>query len=64
MQTMKQRPLMMYSVGKDSAVRAFHPSPPPFPILHVDTRWKFREMCAFRDATAERLGMNLIVHTN
>jgi sulfate adenylyltransferase subunit 2 len=65
-----QRPVMMYSIGKDSSVmvhlamKAFHPSPPPFPLLHVDTNWKFREMYEFRDATAQRLGMDLIVHRN
>jgi sulfate adenylyltransferase subunit 2 len=65
-----ERPVMMYSVGKDSAVmlhialKAFEPSPPPFPLLHVDTTWKFREMYAFRDATAKRLGMKLLVHKN
>ncbi|HYM43915.1 MAG TPA: sulfate adenylyltransferase subunit CysD [Steroidobacteraceae bacterium] len=64
------RPVMLYSVGKDSAVmlhlalKAFHPSPPPFPLLHVDTTWKFRAMYEFRDATAKRLGMQLIVHVN
>lgn len=63
-------PVMMYSIGKDSsvmlhlAIKAFHPSPPPFPLLHVDTGWKFREMYSFRDATAESLGMTLIVHVN
>ena len=65
-----ERPVMMYSIGKDSSVmvhlamKAFHPSPPPFPLLHVDTNWKFREMYEFRDATAQRLGMDLIVHRN
>src|SRR5580698_1307612 len=65
-----ERPVMLYSVGKDSAVmlhlamKAFYPSKPPFPLLHVDTTWKFREMIAFRDATAARLGIELIVHTN
>jgi len=65
-----ERPVMLYSVGKDSSVllhlamKAFYPSKPPFPLLHVDTRWKFKEMIAFRDATAERLGLELIVHTN
>lgn len=65
-----ERPVMMYSVGKDSSVllhlamKAFYPSKPPFPLLHVDTTWKFKEMIAFRDATAERLGLELIVHTN
>jgi sulfate adenylyltransferase subunit 2 len=64
------RPVMLYSIGKDSAVmlhlalKAFHPSPPPFPLLHVDTTWKFRAMYEFRDATARRLGMQLIVHVN
>jgi sulfate adenylyltransferase subunit 2 len=61
---------MLYSIGKDSsamlhvALKAFRPSPPPFPFLHVDTTWKFREMIEFRDATAKRLGLNLIVHVN
>src|SRR5882757_3165642 len=65
-----EKPVMLYSVGKDSAVmlhlarKAFHPSPPPFPLLHVDTTWKFREMITFRDETAERLGLRLIVHRN
>lgn len=65
-----ERPVMMYSIGKDSSVmvhlamKAFHPSPPPFPLLHVDTNWKFREMYEFRDATAQRLGLDLIVHRN
>ena len=65
-----ERPVMMYSVGKDSSVllhlamKAFYPSKPPFPLLHVDTTWKFKEMIAFRDAMAERLGLDLIVHTN
>ena len=63
-------PVMMYSVGKDSAVmlhlamKAFYPGKPPFPLLHVDTTWKFRDMIAFRDRTARELGLNLIVHTN
>jgi sulfate adenylyltransferase subunit 2 len=63
-------PVMLYSIGKDSSVmlhlamKAFHPAQPPFPLLHVDTTWKFREMIAFRDATAERLGLDLIVHVN
>jgi sulfate adenylyltransferase subunit 2 len=61
---------MLYSVGKDSAVmlhlarKAFYPSPPPFPLLHVDTRWKFQEMYQFRDYMAQQAGMELIVHTN
>ncbi len=63
-------PVFLYSIGKDSSVllhlmlKAFHPSKPPFPLLHIDTGWKFREMIAFRDATAARLGLRLIVHTN
>lgn len=63
-------PVMMYSIGKDSSVmlhlamKAFHPGKPPFPLLHIDTTWKFREMIAFRDETAARLGLDLIVHTN
>ncbi|MEM5585703.1 sulfate adenylyltransferase subunit CysD [Roseibium sp. AS2] len=63
-------PVMLYSIGKDSgvmlhlAMKAFYPSKPPFPLLHVDTTWKFRDMIAFRDETASRLGMDLIVHTN
>ena len=65
-----ERPVMLYSIGKDSSVmlhlalKAFHPSPPPFPFLHVDTGWKFKEMIAFRDRRAEALGLNLIVHKN
>src|SRR5919198_1423781 len=65
-----RNPVMLYSIGKDSgvmlhlAMKAFYPSKPPFPLLHVDTTWKFRDMIAFRDATAERLGLELIVHTN
>jgi sulfate adenylyltransferase subunit 2 len=65
-----ENPVMMYSVGKDSAVmlhlarKAFYPSPPPFPLLHVDTRWKFQAMYDFRDAIARALNMELIVHTN
>lgn len=64
------KPVMLYSIGKDSSVmlhlalKAFYPGKPPFPLLHVDTTWKFREMIAFRDATARRLGLDLIVHTN
>ncbi len=64
------RPVMLYSIGKDSSVllhlalKAFHPAKPPFPLLHVDTTWKFREMIAFRDATAARLGIDLLVHIN
>ena len=65
-----ERPVMLYSIGKDSSVmlhlalKAFHPAPPPFPIMHVDTTWKFREMIAFRDKTAAELGLKLIVYTN
>ena len=63
-------PVMLYSIGKDSSVmlhlarKAFFPGKPPFPLLHIDTGWKFREMIAFRDETARRLGLDLIVHTN
>ena len=65
-----EKPVMLYSVGKDSAVmlhlamKAFYPAKPPFPLLHVDTTWKFREMIEFRDETANRLGLDLIVHIN
>jgi sulfate adenylyltransferase subunit 2 len=65
-----KNPVMLYSIGKDSsvmlhlAVKAFHPAALPFPILHIDTRWKFGEMIAFRDATARRLGLNLLVYVN
>ena len=65
-----ERPVMLYSVGKDSAVmlhlaaKAFHPGRPPFPLLHVDTTWKFQEMIRFRDARARELGWELLVHTN
>jgi sulfate adenylyltransferase subunit 2 len=65
-----RNPVLLYSIGKDStvllhiAVKAFYPSKPPFKLLHIDTRWKFREMIAFRDETARRLGMELLVHVN
>jgi len=65
-----ERPVMLYSVGKDSAVmlhlarKAFHPAPPPFPLLHVDTTWKFRAMYELRDRAAAAAGMELIVHRN
>ena len=65
-----ERPVMLYSVGKDSAVmlhlarKAFFPAPPPFPLLHVDTTWKFRDMYALRDRVARESGMELIVHRN
>ncbi|MCW5716002.1 MAG: sulfate adenylyltransferase subunit CysD [Bauldia sp.] len=64
------KPVMMYSIGKDSSVmlhlarKAFHPAPPPFPLLHIDTGWKFRDMIRFRDETAKKYGFNLLVHTN
>jgi sulfate adenylyltransferase subunit 2 len=64
------KPVMLYSIGKDSSVllhlalKACYPAPLPFPVLHIDTTWKFREMIAFRDDTAKRLGFNLIVHIN
>ena len=63
-------PVMLYSIGKDSgvmlhlAMKAFYPSKPPFPLLHVDTTWKFRDMIAFRDETAKHMGMDLLVYTN
>ena len=63
-----ENPVMLYSIGKDSAVmlhvamKAFYPAKPPFPLLHVDTTWKFREMIAFRDQMAENLGLRLLVH--
>lgn len=64
------RPVMLYSIGKDSSVmlrlaqKAFHPGPIPFPLLHIDTSYKFREMIAFRDWYARKVGAQLIVHTN
>jgi sulfate adenylyltransferase subunit 2 len=64
------RPVMMYSIGKDSSVmlhlamKAFYPAPPPFPLLHVDTTWKFQAMYAHRDAMAKRYGVELLVHVN
>ena len=65
-----KKPVMLYSIGKDSsvmlhlAIKAFYPAPLPFPVLHVDTTWKFREMIAFRDETARRLNLDLLVHIN
>ncbi len=65
-----ENPVMIYSIGKDSSVmlhlaaKAFHPSRPPFPLLHVDTTWKFRDMYAHRDRIAKELGFDLIVHIN
>jgi sulfate adenylyltransferase subunit 2 len=64
------RPVLLYSIGKDSTVllhlarKAFHPGPIPFPVMHIDTGWKFREMIAFRDAEAQRLGLDLRIATN
>src|ERR1700736_4389702 len=65
-----QKPVMLYSIGKDSSVmlrlaqKAFHPAPIPFPLLHVDTTYKFKEMIEFRDSYTRELGARLIVHTN
>ena len=65
-----ERPVLMYSIGKDStvllhlAMKAFWPAKPPFPLLHIDTTWKFREMIEFRDRMAREIGFKLIVHTN
>ncbi|MBJ6723271.1 sulfate adenylyltransferase subunit CysD [Geomesophilobacter sediminis] len=65
-----ERPVLLYSIGKDSSVllhlalKAFYPMKPPFPLMHVNTTWKFREMISFRDETAQRLGLELISHTN
>lgn len=64
------RPVLLYSIGKDSTVllhlarKAFYPARPPFPLLHIDTKWKFRDMIEFRDRTARDLGVELRVHTN
>nr|WP_257730307.1 sulfate adenylyltransferase subunit CysD [Rhodoplanes sp. Z2-YC6860] len=65
-----KNPVMLYSIGKDSgvmlhlAIKAFHPAPLPFPVMHIDTTWKFRDMIKFRDDTAKRLGLKLIVYIN
>jgi len=65
-----RRPVLLYSIGKDSTVllhlarKAFYPARPPFPLLHVDTTWKFRDMIAFRDRATREVGLDLIVHTN
>src|ERR1700678_846676 len=65
-----EHPVMLYSIGKDSAVmlhlalKAFYPSKLPFPLLHVDTTWKFREMIQFRDKIAAKFGVDLLVHVN
>jgi sulfate adenylyltransferase subunit 2 len=64
------KPVMLYSIGKDSSVmlhlarKAFYPAPPPFPLLHIDTRWKFQEMYRFREKMAKESGMELLVHIN
>lgn len=64
------KPVMLYSIGKDSSVllhlarKAFYPAPIPFPLLHIDTTWKFKEMISFRDEIASKFGLDLIVHTN
>src|SRR6266446_5962878 len=65
-----EKPVMLYSIGKDSSVmlrlamKAFHPAKPPFPLLHIDTTWKFRDMYKFRDRMVKELGIDLIVHVN
>ena len=65
-----RKPVLLYSIGKDSTVllhiarKAFWPQKPPFPLLHIDTTWKFKDMIAFRDKTVRELGLDLIVHTN
>lgn len=65
-----EKPVMLYSIGKDSSVmlhlarKAFYPEKPPFPFLHIDTTWKFKEMIRFRDETADRYGIEMLVHTN
>lgn len=65
-----RKPVMLYSIGKDSSVmlhlarKAFFPAPPPFPLMHIDTRWKFQEMYRFREKMAEESGMELLVHIN
>ena len=65
-----EKPVMLYSIGKDSSVmlhlalKAFWPEKPPFPFLHIDTTWKFRDMIAFRDYTMHKYGLDLLVYTN
>jgi len=65
-----RKPVLLYSIGKDSTVllhlarKAFWPQKPPFPLLHIDTTWKFKDMITFRDKTVRDLGLELIVHTN
>ncbi|HIG91425.1 MAG TPA: sulfate adenylyltransferase small subunit, partial [Methylococcaceae bacterium] len=64
------KPVMLYSIGKDSAVmlhlamKAFYPAKPPFPLMHVDTQWKFKEMIQFRDQLVKKLGLELLIHSN
>ena len=65
-----EKPVMLYSIGKDSSVmlhlamKAFYPEKPPFPFLHIDTTWKFNDMIKFRDDTAKKLGIEMLVYTN
>ena len=65
-----EKPVMLYSIGKDSSVmlhlamKAFYPEKPPFPFMHIDTTWKFRDMIKFRDETAKKLGIEMIVYSN
>lgn len=65
-----ENPVMLYSIGKDSSVmlhlamKAFYPEKPPFPFLHIDTTWKFKDMIKFRDDTAKKLGIEMLVYTN
>ena len=65
-----ENPVMLYSIGKDSSVmlhlalKAFYPEKPPFPFMHIDTTWKFKEMIEFRDRKAKEFGINMIVHSN
>lgn len=65
-----EKPVMLYSIGKDSSVmlhlamKAFYPEKPPFPFLHIDTTWKFKEMIKFRDETAKKLGIEMLTYTN
>ena len=65
-----EKPVMLYSIGKDSsvmlhlAIKAFYPEKPPFPFMHIDTTWKFKEMIEFRDKVAEKYGLEMHVYTN
>ena len=65
-----EKPVMLYSIGKDSSVmlhlamKAFYPEKPPFPFMHIDTTWKFKDMIKFRDDTAKKLGIEMIVYSN